>query len=93
MAEPVKCIKCGCEDPAMTTLIQSFAHQDERLDSMDGKLDRLSAGLYGSPEEPQKGLIIRLDRIEQQRNTMVKIMWALFTSIAGLIVSKFWKGD
>lgn len=91
MAE--KCIKCGCDDPAMTKLVASFARQDERLDLMDGKLDRLTAGLYGTPEEPQKGLVIRVDRIEQQRNTTVKVLWALFTTVVGLIASKFWKGE
>lgn len=91
MAE--KCIKCGCDDPAMTQLIENFSNQSERLGRMDEKLDRLTAGLYGTPEEPQKGLIIRVDRIEQQRNTMVKVIWVLFTSVAGLFASKFWKGE
>lgn len=91
MAE--KCIKCGCEDPAMTKLIDNFSNQSERLGRMDEKLDRLTAGLYGAPDEPQKGLIIRVDRLEQQRNMTVKALWALFTSVLGLIVTKFWKGD
>ena len=91
MAE--KCIKCNCDDPAMTRLIQEVGFQNENLNRMNQKLDRVCIGLYGTPDEPHKGMIVRVDRLEQKAGTFVKFLWAIVTSIIGLTVSKFWKGD
>jgi len=82
-----KCIKCGCDDPAMSELITSQAIQIERLGRIDRKLDRCVTGLYGPIEEPHKGLIVRVDRLEQHKKAATVGIITIFTTLVALMLN------
>lgn len=80
--DPV-CDHCGNADH-LRDLIASQAVQMERLGNIDAKLDKCVVGLYGPDHEPEKGLIVRVDRLERSKASMVKALWAVFAGVAGL---------
>lgn len=82
-----KCIKCGCDDPAMTELITSQAVQMSRLNSIDKKLDRLVTGVYGPENEPEKGLVVRVDRLEQTKKGLLIGFWTIFSGVVALVLN------
>lgn len=45
---------------------------NEQLDRIEGKVDRALRLLDGG-DEPERGLIVRMDRIEQRHRTIAKI--------------------
>ena len=55
----------------------------EHLVSIENKLDIC---LYGPDGESEKGMLIRLDRVEQSKKGTNKILWVTFLGIFGLVV-------
>lgn len=66
----------------------------QKLDDMDKKLDRCVIGLYGEPDEPEKGMVVRVDRLEQSKHTIIRAFWVFFASVVALVshaISSLWK--
>jgi hypothetical protein len=79
---------------SVNELIASQAVQIERLLIIDEKLDRCIIGLNGAPDEPEKGMIVRVDRLEQSKKNLVRVLWVLFAALVGLVsntFASFWK--
>lgn len=49
-----------------------------------------SVALWGEKGEPEKGLTIRLDRIEQAQHARSKVMWIFGTAIGGVVIERVW---
>jgi hypothetical protein len=60
-----------------------------QLDRMQAKLDKIDTFLTGG-DDPSKGIIVRLDRVEQTQATHTKMIWtaitAGLTALGGLVV-------
>lgn len=39
---------------------------------------------------PERGIIVRLDRVEQQNKTIARISWSAATAVVGLLVHAAW---
>lgn len=57
---------------------------EERLKSMDEKLDKLVESVDGNG---QAGLKLRVDRLEQSRAFASKVLWVLFGATISLLAS------
>lgn len=55
----------------------------KRLDRIENKIDR---GFHGPEGQPEKGLTVRVDRLEQLAKALVGGLAALGTVVLGLIV-------
>ena len=77
-------------------LCVTLGRVDERMQGMDEKLDRLNGAVLGNGS-PERGLIVRIDRVEQAADMNARrrmSTWAIFgilsafaVSIAALVVS------
>lgn len=68
---------------------------EERYDHIEQKLTRITDGLWGSSDDPGKGLIIRVDRLEQneqRRDWWIKAMGTALLGELAVIISKWFHG-
>lgn len=73
-------------DP-MQELLRAQERQEERMKSMDSKLDTCVTCLSGPPGEPHKGLVVRMDRVEEKERRRSKIVWLVIGSLFMLVVA------
>ena len=69
-------------------IIRAQLAMEEHMQSMDDKLDVCVILLSGTPADPQKGLIVRFDRVEQMVRRRNKLMWILTGGVVTLIFGK-----
>lgn len=50
------------------------------LDASNARIANLEARLNGLADEPEKGIVVRLDRVEQWKARATKIQWLLIGS-------------
>ena len=63
--------------------------QKEKIDQVLEKLDEVLATLHGVPPAHDKGLIVRVDRMEQKLGVLSRLWWIAVTAVVGC-VSVFW---
>jgi hypothetical protein len=57
----------------------------ERLDQMDEKLAKVCHFIEGNGK-PERGAVVRLDRLEQSKTLMAWMMGVVWVSVIGIIV-------
>src|SRR5258706_1338642 len=62
---------------------------DTRMDAMEEKIDGIIVLLTGNGH-PEHGLIIRMDRIEQDRKRVAKLLWTVIGSSLTIICGAVW---
>lgn len=68
-------------------LVTSQAVQTERLEQICGKMDKCLVGIYGSGDDPSKGLVVRVDRLEQTKKSLLVGFWTVFTGTIALALN------
>ncbi len=58
----------------------------EYLERIERKVDRLEGHLTGN-DDPEKGIIVRLDRLEQRQASQVKAFWAVVSAFTVAVAS------
>jgi hypothetical protein len=66
-------------------LAESIREIREGVSRVESKVDRLFNGPEG---EPHKGVMVRLDRLEQTTRNIGRFVWAVATAVIGLVVTK-----
>jgi hypothetical protein len=66
-------------EDAMKAAIQQLSDQLSRI---EGKVDR---GFNGPEGQPERGLHVRVDRLERQFSGIAKIAWISITSAVGAV--------
>jgi hypothetical protein len=62
----------------------------EKLDRISDQLEHIDLILTGNGD-PSKGLVVRVDRLEQKEVVRSKQLWAVWTAIIGGGVASLWK--
>jgi hypothetical protein len=62
----------------------------EKLDRISDQLEHIDLILTGNGD-PSKGLVVRVDRLEQKEAVRSKQLWAVWTAIIGGGVASLWK--
>lgn len=62
----------------------------ERIDLLVNKVDDLHVLIHGEPKQPERGLLFRLDRIEQKHQTWSKVLWTSVVTIVGCVAKAIW---
>lgn len=72
-------------------LVASQAVQTDRLLAIDKKLDRCVTALHGTVTAPEKGMVVRVDRLEQSKTNIVRGLWVVLAGFISHTVATFWK--
>ena len=59
--------------------------------TINGKLDAIHTCVSGPPDAPERGLKIRLDRLEQTERSRSRWFWTSITAIASLLAETVWQ--
>jgi hypothetical protein len=74
------------EQECLRSLVTSQAVQTEKLNQIGIQVSELHAAIHGPPGEPDHGLPLRVDRLEQTEKRRAKLIWLLVGSVVGLVV-------
>ena len=86
----------GLTDLNSTIGILSNKHDDNhaamssQIQTLSGKVSGLHEAINGKPDEPQSGMVVRLDRVEQRHATHSKAIWIAITAGIGSFVHAVW---
>jgi len=71
----------------LTKAILLLEHVKEDIDAIRVDISKIKDAVY----DPDEGIYARLRSLETWKNTSTKIMWIMFTSIAGLTTLGMWQ--
>jgi hypothetical protein len=74
------------EKECLQSLVTSQAVQTEKLNTIATQVAELHATIHGPAGEPEHGLPLRVDRLEQTEKRRAKLIWILVGSVVGLAV-------
>jgi anti-sigma factor RsiW len=74
------------DQEVLVKLLATQAAQTEKLTQIGEKIDDLHATFHGPQGEPEHGVLVRVDRLEQTEKRRAKLIWLLVGSVVGLLV-------
>jgi hypothetical protein len=74
------------EQECLQQLVTSQAVQTEKLTQIGQQVSELHRAIHGPQGEPEHGLPLRVDRLEQSEKRRQKLIWMLVASVVGLVV-------
>lgn len=60
----------------------------EKLETLQTTVERMDRRLNGPADEPEKGMVVRLDRVEQWKARAQKVQWLLMGAAVTFFASR-----
>lgn len=77
---------------ALVTLLEERARSDLAARATDRvRIRRLELRVEGPDEAPEKGVVVRLDRVEQWKGRAQRMLWILAGSAATIFIDRLFR--